>query len=255
MKDKTRHNKLRISIITACYNSASTLEKALKSVSEQTYSNIEYIVVDGASSDNTSVLLEKYKFRINKLISEPDKGIYDALNKGVAQATGDYIGFLHADDFYAHSKVIEKVAFWCQQSKADAIYGDLQYVSRQQPDRVIRKWKSGKFNLRKLKMGWMPPHPALFLKRELYLKNGMFDISFRIAADYDLIIRNFKNDLIKIYYFPELLYIMRVGGESNKSIGNILDKSKEDLKALRKNKFGGVYTVFFKNFRKIGQFF
>lgn len=246
---------MKISIITACYKAASTLETALRSVVEQDYPDIEYIIIDGGSTDGTPVLLETYKEHIDTLISEPDNGIYDALNKGIVAASGDYVGFLHADDFYPHKNVITRIARKLKESTAEALYGDLHYVSKANPEKVIRKWISGDFSMKKLRQGWMPPHPALFLKRELYLKNGNFDTSFQIAADYDLIIRNLKLPDLQVVYLPELLYVMRVGGESNKSLKNIIQKSREDMKALRKNEFGGRYTLILKNFRKIGQFF
>lgn len=245
---------MKISVITACRNSVQTIEKAIQSVLSQDYSDVEYIVIDGASSDGTLKVLDKYASQIDCLVSEPDEGIYDALNKGFKKASGDIIGLLHADDFFAQNDTLSRLVETLQKTNADAVYGDLQYVSKANTEKVIRHWKSGGFSRQKLHFGWMPPHPTLFMKRKCYETNGFFDTSFRIAADYDLILRNFSTSDFKPAYLPEVVCKMRVGGASNKSLKNILRKSKEDWRALRKNRFGGFYTLIFKNLRKLGQF-
>lgn len=242
---------MKISIITACYNADATIERTIKSVLNQSYKNIEYIIVDGGSSDKTLEIIESYSQGISNMVSEPDKGIYDALNKGVMLATGDFIGFLHADDAFASSHVIKKIAHLA--SNSDAVYGDLQYVSEN--DRVIRHWESGLFSLKALKRGWMPPHPTLYIKRELYNQIGHFNLEYKIASDYDFMLRLLSVPNIKVSYLPEVVVLMRVGGASNKSISNIIKKSKEDYKAIKRNKIGGFRTLFMKNFGKIGQFF
>ena len=234
---------IKVSIITVVWNNKETIENAILSVLNQVYPNIEYIIVDGQSTDGTIEIINKYKDKIDKFISEPDKGIYDGLNKGIKLATGDIIAFLHSDDEYFSNDVIEKVVRKFQQNNSDGIYGDLIYVNEK--DEIIRYWKSGEFSLEKLKKGWMPPHPALFLKKEIYDKYGSFNLEYKIAADYDFILRVLK-DNPKFSYIPEVLYKMRLGGASNKSIKNIIQKSKEDLRALKNNNIGGILTLMYK---------
>jgi len=244
---------MKVSIITVVYNNKKTIKNAIESVLSQTYKNIEYIIIDGASIDGTVEIIKSYGNKIDKFISEPDKGIYDGLNKGINLASGDIIGFLHSDDVYTNDEVVKKVVEVFEKYNCDGVYGDLVYVSKRS-DKVIRYWKSGEFSIYKLKKGWMPPHPTLFLKREIYEKYGLFDLSFKIAADYDFMLRVLKDNL-KLSYIPEVLYKMRIGGESNKSLKNIILKSKEDYKALKKNRLGGISTLIYKNFIKIPQFF
>ena len=246
---------MTISIITATYNNQKTVEQAIKSVLNQTYPNIEYIIIDGQSTDGTLDIIEKYKNKINTVISEADEGMYDALNKGIELATGELIGFVHADDFYNDQKIIEKVAEIFKKKNIDSIYGDLDYVSAVNPDKVIRHWKAGKFSVKKLKKGWMPPHPTFFVKKEVYNKLGRFNLNYKIAADYDLILRFLGKHKISTSYLPEVLVKMRWGGTSNSSLTNIIQKSKEDYIVLKENNIGGLGSVFLKNFRKLGQFF
>jgi len=246
---------VKISIITACYNNAETIRDTLNSVSQQTYADIEYIIIDGASADGTLEILKSYNNSISKLVSEPDNGIYDALNKGLALASGDVVGFLHADDVYTNSDVLADVAACFKTSETDTLYGDLVYVSKDDTSKIVRLWESGVFNFSELKKGWMPPHPTFFVKRNIYEGLGNFDTSFRIAADYDLVLRFLFSHKVSTHYLPKVLIKMRTGGASNKSLSNILKKSKEDLRALRKNNVGGLGVLIFKNIRKIPQFF
>ncbi|MEA2041203.1 MAG: glycosyltransferase family 2 protein [Bacteroidota bacterium] len=245
---------MTISIITASYNSEQTIETAIQSVLSQTYKNIEYIVVDGNSNDGTYEKILKYRDDIHTVIHEPDDGIYDALNKGIEAATGDFVGFLHADDVFASPSVTAQIAELINVRKADAVYGDLQYVKKENTAKVIRFWKSGEFSFRKLYYGWMPPHPTFFLRRAIYLKYGVYDKSYRIAADYELILRILGKHKIIPAYLPIVVTKMRVGGASNRSLKNIVQKSREDFRALRTNKFGSAFTLIFKNLRKLGQF-
>lgn len=245
---------MKISIITSVYNNQETIKDAMDSVLSQTYENIEYIIVGGASTDGTVEIVQSYGDKISKFISEKDKGIYDGLNKGISLATGDMIAFLHSDDIYASDSIIEEVVLTFKSDKSlDGVYGDLVYTPKADTDKVLRYWKSKEFDSSLLKNGWMPAHPTLFLKREVYERFGGFDLSFRIAADYDFMLRVLSGG-IKVKYLPEVLYKMRVGGESNKSIKNIILKSKEDLKALKKNNIGGVGTLVYKNLSKVIQF-
>jgi len=244
---------MKISIITSVYNNKETIEDAIKSVLSQTYQNIEYIVVDGGSSDGTLEVIEKYRDKISTFISEPDKGIYDGLNKGVALATGDVVAFLHSDDIYASDNIIKEIVEEFRLSGADGVYGDLVYTPKEDTSKVLRYWKSKKFDISLLKQGWMPAHPTLFLKKSVYDTYGKFDLSFKIAGDYDFMLRVLSAGT-KVSYLPQVFYKMRVGGESNKSIKNIILKSKEDLRALSNNGVGGFGALFIKNFSKVGQF-
>ena len=246
--------KVKISIITSVYNNQETIKDAIESVLGQTYKNVEYVIVDGGSNDDTVSIVKSYGDKISKFVSEKDKGIYDGLNKGVKLATGDVVAFLHSDDIYASHTVIEDVAKAFERDEhLDGIYGDLVYTPKSDTSKVLRYWKSKDFDEALLAKGWMPAHPTLFLKREVYEKYGGFDLSFKIAGDYDFMLRVLSAG-IKVKYIPEVLYKMRVGGESNKSLKNIILKSQEDLRALRKNGVGGLWSLFIKNFSKIGQF-
>ncbi len=249
-----------LSIITATYNSEKSISSSIESVISQTEKNIEFILVDGASTDNTVEiarrLLEKGNLKKFIIISEPDKGIYDALNKGIAAASGDIIGFVHSDDLLADNTIIEKVVSTINKENIDGIYGHLQYVQQDDPSKIIRYWKSKEFKPRYLKYGWMPPHPTLFLKKEVYVQSGNFDTSFKIAADYDFILRVFKNPAYSIKRLDNVLVKMRMGGASNKNLGNIIVKMKEDLRALKNNQISfKINALLFKNLRKVNQFF
>jgi len=246
---------MKISIITAVYNSKNTIREAIESVLSQNYTNIEYIIIDGASTDGTLEIIKEYEDKITKICSKPDRGIYDGLNKGVSLASGDIIGFLHADDLYENCEVIEKVITAFKSEQADAVYGDLVYVNKKNTNKILRYWISGEFSLLKLKYGWMPPHPTFFLKRKLYETCGLYDINFKISADYDFILRVLTNSKYKIYYLHEILYRMRIGGASNQSLSSILQKTKEDFKAIQRNKIGATNTLIMKNLSKIPQFF
>jgi glycosyltransferase len=253
----SKHQKVNnlVSIITATFNSSETLEQCIKSVLEQTYQNIEYIIIDNCSKDSTLDIAKTHSEGISRLVSEPDKGIFDALNKGIKLASGDIVGFLHADDFYASTDVIEHVVEKFNISGADAVYGDLQYVSKNNTDKIIRNWVAGEFSRKKMLNGWMPPHPTLFIKRECYKKYGYFNLNYIIAADYELMLRFIIKNQITLSYLPKVLVKMRTGGTSNKGIKNIIQKSKEDLKALKSLELGNFYTLIKKNLRKINQFF
>lgn len=246
---------MKISIITATYNSAKTLRDTIHSIQSQSYPNIEYIIIDGLSTDNTVAIAKEYNGLVNGLLSEPDQGIYDAMNKGIGLATGDVIGILNSDDFYAHEGVLERVAQAFQESGADAVYGDLQYVQAEQTEQIVRHWKAGSFQYKRFRYGWMPPHPTFFVRRELYEKYGLFDISFHIAADYELMLRFLYKQRATVYYIPEVLVKMRVGGMSNASFRHRLRANREDLRAWQVNGLRPYFfTTLLKPIRKIGQF-
>lgn len=245
---------MRVSVITAVYNRASTVGDAIRSLQGQRYGSIEHIVQDGLSKDGTLDVINELRTDTTFLVSEADNGIYDAINRGISRASGDIIGLMHSDDFYANDRVLEKVADALSDSSIDGVYGDLQYVAADDPNRIVRHWKSGEYSFQKLKRGWMPPHPTLYLRREVFQRWGLYDTSFRIAADYDAILRYLVKGKVNLAYIPEVLVKMRMGGESNRSLGRILLKSREDLRAMRGNNIGGLSTLVMKNLSKIGQF-
>jgi glycosyltransferase len=247
---------MKTSIITVCFNSVETIEDTIRSVLGQDYKNIEYVIIDGGSTDGTLDILTKYQGQISKCISEPDNGIYDAMNKGINLATGEVIGFLHADDFYATKETIKKVARVFEQNKVDCLWGDLVYVSKENTEKIIRYWKSGGYRKNLFKNGWMPAHPTFFAKRCIYEKYGYFNTDFRIAADYEIMLRFLHKFNISNYYIPEVLVKMRVGGLSNRSLKNVVRKSIEDYRAWNTNNLSGrIHTIMMKNISKIPQFF
>ena len=246
---------MKISVITPVYNNADTLSACLNSVISQTYSNVELIIIDGGSSDGSLDVIRQYKNSISVVVSEPDDGIYDAFNKGINRSTGDVIGFLSADDFLKDSNVLTKIAEKFSFEMADVVYGDLYYVNKNDTTKVIRHWQAKKFSINQLAMGWMPPHPTLYIKASLYKELGAFDKTFRISGDYDFILRLFTRINLNIIYISEVLVVMRLGGVSNRSLKSLIQKSKEDYFALRKNEVGGLLALFYKNASKIPQFF
>lgn len=243
---------VKISIVTACFNSAATVGAAAESALGQS-PKPEYIVVDGASTDGTLAALEKRRGDISRLISEKDGGMYFALNKGIGAASGDAVGFLHADDVYAGPGALAAVAETFAASGADAVYGDLAYVRGD--GSLLRYWRAGAYSRGSFRRGWMPPHPALFLKRAVYERLGLFDTSYRIAADYEFMVRALYRHAVKAVYLPRLLVRMRAGGMSNRGLGNILLKSREDYRVIRGYGLGGVGTLAMKNLAKLPQFF
>ena len=244
----------KISVITAVYNGEATIAHAIASVAAQTYPHVEHIIVDGNSSDGTMAAVEAARHDRMRVNSEPDKGIYDALNKGIGLATGDVVGFLHSDDFLAHENALAEFARPFADPEVEAVFSDLQYVAKEDGDRVIRHWATGPYTSKKLRRGWMPAHPTLFVRREVYERHGVYDTSYRIAADYDFILRYFSQVKGRTVHIPQVLYKMRVGGVSNRDLKRIMLKSREDLRALRKNSVGGLSSLVWKNLSKIGQF-
>ncbi|GAD79643.1 glycosyltransferase family 2 protein [Vibrio ezurae] len=246
---------MKVSIVTATYNSSATVLDTLKSLDEQTYEDIEYIVIDGGSSDDTVSVIQQNCARVTTIVSEPDNGIYDALNKGIANASGDVVGFLHSDDLFAYPDAVKDLVDTLVRNNAQAVYADLEYVSKDDTTKVIRKWVSGEYDQQKLRFGWMPPHPTFFMKKELYLKHGQFDLSLKIAADYDSLLRYLWSNKIKATYLPKVVTKMRVGGASNRSLKNIFEKTKEDIQALKNNQLFWPTALVIKNISKIPQFF
>lgn len=245
---------MRISIITATYNSEKTLLDTLLSLEKQTYPDIEYIVVDGASNDNTIKLIKSNCTKVSKIICEPDKGIYDALNKGIQAASGDVIGFLHSDDLLAYDDAIADIAKTFEITECDAIYGDLEYVAQNDTTKRIRLWKSGSFSRFKMKVGWMPPHPSFYMKRKCYRQFGCFSLDYRISADYDSLLRYILKQRISIEYLPKVLVKMRVGGISNRSVSSMVKKSMEDIRVMNQNGIIWPIALVYKNISKLPQF-
>ena len=246
---------MKISVVTTLLYAKDTVAECLDSVAAQTYLEREHIVIDGGSEDGTLMQLHQRRAQLALLVSEPDGGIYFGLNKGISLATGEVVGLLHADDVYADTQVLEYVAAAFADPGVQAVYGDLQYVARADPQRLIRHWQAGVFQSARLRWGWMPPHPALFLRRSLYERFGLFDTRYRIAADYDLILRMLTTLAVgEVKYLPNILVRMRVGGVSNRSVRAVVRKSWEDYRALRSNGVGGLGALAWKNLSKLPQF-
>ncbi len=250
---------MKISVVTAVYNRADTVRDAIASVQGQTHGDVEHVVQDGGSTDGTLEVVRAAANPATALVSERDGGIYEAINRGIARASGDAIGLMHSDDMFASPHVLERVAEAFTDPDIDGVYGDLQYVSASDPSRVIRHWRSGEYRPERLARGWMPPHPTLYLRREVFDAHGLYDTSLQIAADYDAMLRYLLRGRIRLRYIPQVLVKMRVGGESNRSLERIVRKSREDLAAIRRNGLagpaGGAGVLMFKNLRKVGQFF
>jgi glycosyltransferase involved in cell wall biosynthesis len=235
--------RLRVSIITACLNRRDTIVDALASVRRQTGAEIEHIVVDGGSTDGTLEVLAQHRASVAKLIPGPDKGIYDALNKGVAAATGEIIGFLHSDDVYARDDVISTVAGRMHSESLDALYGDVAFVRGGDLGRIVRVYSSRRFRPSRIAWGWMPAHPALFLRRAVYRERGSFKTDYRIAADFEFVARIFSTGTLRYAYLPEILVKMRLGGVSTRGWRSTLMLNREVLRACREN---GIATNYFK---------
>ena len=245
---------MKVSIITVVYNGVTTLGSCIESVLMQDYPFIEYIIVDGNSKDGTQALISSFGNKITRFVSEPDKGIYDAMNKGIKIATGDIVGILNADDFYAYNSVISDVVKAMQISDAGGVYGDLEYVESVM-HKVKRRWISGNFKSGSFINGWMPPHPTFFVKRSLYDDYGGFRLDCGSAADYELMLRLVHKVGIKLAYVPKVLVKMTIGGVSNSSLANRLAANKNDRKAWKMNDLTPrIYTLWLKPLRKILQF-
>ncbi|WP_316832751.1 glycosyltransferase family 2 protein [Pedobacter aquatilis] len=246
---------MKISLITVVYNGKAHIEDCIKSIISQSYKAVEYIVIDGGSTDGTLELIEQYLPYITHLISEKDKGLYDAINKGITLASGDVVGLLNADDMLADEKVITKIAAAFQNDAGiEGVHGDLNYIT---PDsgKVIRKWKGKQASFKEIEQGWMPAHPTLYLRRSLFDNYGNYALDLGTAADYDLMLRYFHTYKIKTKYLPFLMVNMRTGGVSNNSLKSLYKAFVNDYKALRKNAIPApLMVVLKKKFSKIIQF-
>ena len=247
---------MKISIITATFNSGKFIESCIKSILKQNYKKFEIIIIDGLSTDSTIKKIKTLLYKHNniKIFSEKDLGIYHALNKGIEKANGDIIGFVHSDDLLYNKNVLSNIIDVFKNSNIDGVYGDLQYVEKQNTNKVIRYWKSKDFKPNLINKGWTPPHPTLYLKKKVYEKHGFFDLNYKISSDYDFMTKIFKDNTFNFKYIPKVITKMRVGGISNKNIKNVLIKTFEDYKVIYKNGSGGIITLLRKNTSKIKQF-
>jgi len=248
-------NNLFVSIITVVLNRKDTIEDAIRSVLNQSYKNIEYIIVDGGSTDGTVDIINKHKDKISKFVSEKDRGVYDGMNKGIKLASGEIVGILNSDDVYADDKVIERVVAEMTRKNTDVCWGDLVYVDAKDTDKVIRYWKSSEYKKGKFRRGWMPPHPTFFVKKWAYEKYGEFSLDFPISADYELMLRFLEKYKVKSCYIPQVLVKMRIGGKSNKGIKNIIKANLECYQAWKVNGLKiNPLRIFLKPLSKIPQY-
>lgn len=244
---------MKISVITATYNSENVISNSLQSILNQNFIDFEIVSIDGKSSDNTCSVINSLLRDNDIIISETDSGIYDALNKGITNATGNIIGILHSDDAFSSNKILQNVINIFEETNCDGVYGDLNFVKN---DHIIRKWKSKIFKPSLLSSGWMPAHPTLFLKKEVFQKHGLYDTHFKIAADYDFILRIFKDDQLKFEYLPITITNMSIGGVSTSGFRNLVRKSYEDYMVLKKHKMKFPILILFRKIvGKISQFY
>ena len=237
---------MRVTIITVCYNRKSTIEQAIKSVLEQDYNDIEYIIVDGNSSDGTKEIIESYKDKLSQYISEPDKGMYDAINKGLKLATGDVIGLMHSDDEFYDKNAISKIAARFNfDPSIDGVYGDGVYVSNDKNERLIRNRIGGVFSLKKIKEGWLPLHPTVYLKKSIIDKNGLYNLDFKIASDTEFLLRYLYKYEIRMSYINSYIVKMRMGGMST-SFKRAFEVLKEDYRIYKFHGLAAMGTVFLK---------
>jgi glycosyltransferase involved in cell wall biosynthesis len=248
--------KLKASVVTVSYNSSGTISDTIKSVLSQAYPNIEFIIVDGSSTDGTFDIIKSFGSKVSKFISEPDKGIYDAINKGIRLASGDIVGILNSDDFFYNNDVIQTVAKTFQEdSKIEAIFGDIVFVDRARTSKIMRYYSSEKFSPEKFKFGFMPAHPSFYAKRELFERFGYYKTDYKIAADFELLVRFLYINHIRYKYLPMPFVSMRRGGISNRSVLSNITLNREILRACKEN---GIKTNYFniysKYFTKIFEF-
>jgi glycosyltransferase involved in cell wall biosynthesis len=247
---------MKVSIITVCYNSEKYIKTAIESVLSQDYDDIECIIVDGASTDNTKEIIKSFGDKISIFISETDKGIYDAMNKGIKLATGDIIGTLNSDDLYDNNQVISEVVDKLKNSSSEILYGNLYYVKKENTDSIVRTWQTDKFISGSFKKGWHPAHPTLFVKREVYTKFGLFNLDYHLAADFELMLRFLEKYKLSNIYLNKPMVKMRLGGATNKNLRNIFNQNIECYKAFKKNQLNvSVLYPVYRLVPKIFQYF
>lgn len=246
---------MKFSLITVSYNSDKTIKETLQSVQQQSYADIEYIIIDGGSKDETLSIIKEYNSIVSQLISENDAGLYDAMNKGIKLATGDIIGFINSDDLFCDDQAIEKVVnIFLDKPSIEGLYADLYYVEKNDTDNIIRRWISGK--QRKFKYGWHPGHPTLYLKRSVYEMHGLFNLDYRLAADFEIMLRFIEKFKIKLFYLPDFFVKMRLGGATNESWKNVYKQNVECIQAFKENSVNVVPFLypFFRMIPKLFQF-
>jgi len=226
---------MKVSIVTVCLNSGPALEETIISVLQQDYAHIEYIIVDGGSTDGTNEILRKYGRRISKIVSEPDSGTYDAMNKGIKISSGEVVGFLNAGDFYAANDAVSSIAACIEQRDVDAVYADLEYVAEHNCAKTVRSWRSESYREGLFEAGWQPPHPTFFVRRHLFDDYGGFDLDYHISADYEIMLRLVKKYGVRSCHIPRALVKMRTGGKSNRSVLQIIRANIECYQAWQKN--------------------
>jgi glycosyltransferase involved in cell wall biosynthesis len=245
---------LIFSIVTVCYNAELTINRCISSVISQKYKNVEYIIIDGGSTDDTLNIINQFKGHVAVIRSEPDNGIYDAMNKGIKLASGDIIGLLNADDYFADDMVLNDIAAGFNQQNKDIIYGDLDFVNK--AGKIIRKWRSGNYSNGVFNWGWMPPHPTFYCKRRVFEQFGYYSLDYGTAADYELMVRFMHFNNIEAFYVKRVIVKMQIGGASNSSIRNRIKVIGMDYKAMRINGIlWPIFTIFLKPARKIVQYF
>jgi glycosyltransferase involved in cell wall biosynthesis len=247
---------MKISIITVVYNRAATIERAITSVLSQTYPNVEYLIIDGASTDGTAEVVQSYKERVAVVLSEKDKGMYDALNKGIRIASGDVIGILHADDEFANERVLEEVAAaLAAHPQLDCVYGDVGFVQEDQPDKLVRYFSSSIFHKRLFRYGIMPAHPTFFCYRKYFEQHGVYRTDMDIAADFDLLLRFLKTHQLKSAYIPRMLVKMNMGGKSTRGISSTIKINRELKQILKEHKISSSYLhLYARYFIKVQEF-
>lgn len=249
---------MKISIITVSYNSALTIRDTIESVLSQSYSDLEYIIVDGRSKDSTVDIIKEYEPLFNGRmcwVSEPDNGLYDAMNKGLELASGDVVGLINSDDLFSDSRALEKVMkCFLENEPIDCVYADLYYVSQYDIRKIVRYWKTGQ--KRSFSRGWHPAHPTFYVKKSIYNKSGGFDLNFKLAADFELMLRLIEKEKISTVYYSEPLVRMRLGGATSKNLGNIKKGNIECIRAFKKNGIQiSFFYPFYRLFPKLIQFF
>lgn len=245
---------MKISVITVTYNSAATLADTLDSVLAQDYPEVEHVLVDGASKDSTVEIIRRYP-HVQNWISEPDKGLYDAINKGIRMATGDIIGILNSDDFFPRKDILSTIAQQFEQQAVDAVYGDIAFVHPGDLERVVRHYSAKRFHPGRFAYGFMPPHPSFYVRRERYQQLGVYQTDYKIAADYELLMRFLYRNKIPAAYIPEVLVYMRTGGVSNENLMSRVKLNQEIIRACKENGVDtNMVTLSFKYFTKIFEF-
>jgi len=225
---------LKVSIITVVFNGVKTIEDCIKSVYVQTYPDIEHIIIDGGSIDGTIEIINNHKDKISKFISEPDRGLYDAMNKGIRVSSGDIVATLNSDDMYADKTIVDQMVEFMQSNGLDAAYGDLVYVNQNNTDHVTRFWKPGEYKKGAFRYGWVLPHPTLFCRKEIFERFGYFNDKLQIAADFELMLRFIEKHQIKVGYLPSVIVKMRTGGKANVLRG-IIRGNWEIIRSFRLN--------------------